>query len=138
MPVMTTAPIEIPSPRPLAELADSARLERELLDSGMSPDVSRSRAACLSRLSCIAREAGAEARGPLPQGDFLDALGIATRASRLAAGATPDEAAEIRAALHRLTAPEEMGTLFKVLVLTAPGLGLDWNEDAVRANLVDL
>ncbi len=74
-------------------------------------------------LARAAREAGAEAWGPLPQGDFLDALGIATRASRLAAGATPEEAAEVRAALHRLTAPEEMGTLFKVLVLTAPGLG---------------
>ncbi len=74
-------------------------------------------------LARAAREAGAEAWGPLPQGVFLEALGIATRTERLAAGASPEQAAEIRAALHRLTAAEEMGELFKVLVLTAPGLG---------------
>ncbi|MDJ0942707.1 MAG: SAM-dependent methyltransferase [Kiloniellales bacterium] len=74
-------------------------------------------------LARAARAAGAEAWGPTPQGAFLEALGIATRAERLAAGASPEQAAEIRTALHRLTAPEEMGTLFKVLVLSAPGLG---------------
>ncbi len=74
-------------------------------------------------LARTARQAGAETWGPAPQGDFLEALGIATRAERLAAGADPAQAAEIRAALHRLTAPEEMGTLFKVLVLSPPGLG---------------
>lgn len=74
-------------------------------------------------LARAAREAGAEAWGPLPQGAFLEALGIASRAERLAAGASPEQAAEIRAALHRLTAAEEMGRLFKALVLAAPGLG---------------
>ncbi len=74
-------------------------------------------------LARTAREAGAESWGPTPQGAFLEALGIATRAERLAAGAGSAQASEIRAALHRLTAPEEMGTLFKVLVLAAPGLG---------------
>ena len=74
-------------------------------------------------LAASAREAGAEAWGPVEQGTFLEALGIAARAERLQAGATPEQAAEVGAALHRLTAAEEMGRLFKALTLTAPGLG---------------
>jgi len=74
-------------------------------------------------LGRAAREAGAEAWGPVTQGDFLEALGITARAERLAAGADPEQAAEIRAARRRLTAREEMGALFKVLGLAAPGLG---------------
>ena len=45
------------------------------------------------------------------------------RAGHLVANADPTQGAEIRAALHRLTAPEEMGALFKVMVLGMPGLG---------------
>lgn len=50
------------------------------------------------------------------QGDFLKALGIEARAARLAAG-SPEAAADVTAALHRLTAPQEMGRLFKALAL---------------------
>jgi SAM-dependent MidA family methyltransferase len=64
--------------------------------------------------------AGAEAIGPVDQGAWLQSLGIARRAEALAAAA-PTRHEEIMAALHRLTAEEEMGTLFKVLALTAPG-----------------
>ena len=35
----------------------------------------------------------------------------------LAANATPDQTAAIESGRHRLTAPDQMGTLFKVLVL---------------------
>ena len=72
-------------------------------------------------LAAAAREGGATAWGPIPQGDLLTALGIAARATILRRAATPGQAADIDAAFHRLTAPEEMGTLFKALALTGPG-----------------
>jgi len=63
--------------------------------------------------------AGARAYGPSDQGAFLQALGIETRASQLAATA-PQKAAEIEAALRRLVDPAEMGRLFKALALISP------------------
>jgi NADH dehydrogenase [ubiquinone] 1 alpha subcomplex assembly factor 7 len=77
-----------------------------------------------------AREAGAETYGPVPQGAFLGALGIAERARRLKERASPAEAAGIDAALERLVSPSAMGTLFKALALVPrgmpapPGLGV--------------
>ena len=68
-------------------------------------------------LAVAARESGAEAWGPLPQGRFLRALGIERRAEILAA-ARPDRRATIGAALHRLIGAAEMGTLFKALAIT--------------------
>ena len=64
-----------------------------------------------------AREAGAEAHGPVAQGAFLRALGVGARAERLRQAA-PDRAGEIDAAVDRLTQPEHMGTLFKVLAIS--------------------
>ena len=52
-------------------------------------------------------------------------MGIAVRAAALAK-ASPDRTEEIAAARDRLTAPEQMGRLFKVLALTAP----DWPDPA--------
>ena len=69
----------------------------------------------------LAQAAGVTAHGPVEQGVWLTALGIGARAATLAARATPAQAAAITAAAHRLTAPEAMGRLFKVLALTAPG-----------------
>lgn len=66
-----------------------------------------------------ATRAGAVAHGPVTQGDFLNRLGIAARAAKLGQ-ANPAQTLEIERAMHRLTAPEAMGTLFKVLALTAP------------------
>jgi NADH dehydrogenase [ubiquinone] 1 alpha subcomplex assembly factor 7 len=63
-----------------------------------------------------ARAAGAAVYGPVPQGPWLRALGIETRAAQLAAGGDA-----VARALHRLTSPDGMGTLFKVLAITAPG-----------------
>ncbi len=54
------------------------------------------------------------------QGALLAALGIAQRADRLAAGLQGEALSRHRAAERRLTHPEEMGELFKVLALYPP------------------
>jgi len=69
-----------------------------------------------------AQRQGAATQGPVAQGEFLRRLGIEQRAMRLKSNATP-QAADIDAALARLTAPDQMGELFKVLAITAPKLG---------------
>lgn len=65
-----------------------------------------------------ARNAGAAVYGPVGQGEFLKALGIETRAGKLRQSGNETQRVEVDAALQRLTAPESMGTLFKVLALT--------------------
>lgn len=72
-------------------------------------------------LAAAAIRGDAKAYGPVAQGAFLVALGIETRAQILKSGATRAQAQAIDAALRRLTAPEEMGSLFKALALTPPG-----------------
>ncbi len=52
------------------------------------------------------------------QGQFLAAMGIADRASRLKEGKSAKDAEIIDAALRRLTDPSEMGTLFKAMSVT--------------------
>jgi len=66
-----------------------------------------------------ARAAGAAVYGPMDQGDFLTAIGIEERAAALIGRAAGNQAADIEAARQRLTGkgPEEMGALFKVLVV---------------------
>jgi SAM-dependent MidA family methyltransferase len=59
----------------------------------------------------------------LGQGDFLRALGIEARAAALSR-ANPGEAGKIARQLARLTAPEGMGELFKVVALAQPGLAV--------------
>lgn len=63
--------------------------------------------------------AGAKVFGAIGQGDFLKALGIEVRAERLGAGQDEEEREAIAAALHRLVSEEEMGELFKVMILTS-------------------
>ena len=72
-------------------------------------------------LIAASEEAGAAAFGPVNQGDFLRAMGIELRAERLSQ-AQPDAAEAVQQALTRLTGAEEMGELFKVLVVTKSGL----------------
>ncbi|HMK79448.1 MAG TPA: SAM-dependent methyltransferase [Xanthobacteraceae bacterium] len=74
-------------------------------------------------LARTAERGGARVHGPVTQGAFLHRLGIAQRAARLKQNATPQQAADIEAALARLTAPEQMGELFKALAITHPDLG---------------
>lgn len=68
-------------------------------------------------LAAAAAAEGATRLEPVEQGLFLERLGIGARAERLSAQAGPEQAAAIRSAHARLTAPAEMGQLFKVLAL---------------------
>jgi len=64
-----------------------------------------------------AASAGAATCGPTTQGAFLQTLGVEHRRAALIARAEPTQAAVIEAGVQRLIAPEQMGTLFKVLAL---------------------
>lgn len=73
--------------------------------------------------------AGADVTGCLGQGEFLHRLGIAARADGLKAG-RPDAAPIIDRQLARLTAPDQMGELFKAAAVFAPhGLVVPGWED---------
>ena len=63
---------------------------------------------------------GAATHGPVEQGGFLTALGLAQRAAALARAA-PDRGEALSAAYRRLSHPDEMGRLFKVLGATGGG-----------------
>jgi len=67
-----------------------------------------------------ARAEGVRVFGPMGQGSWLRAMGIDLRAASLAKAA-PERTEEIVLARERLTAPEHMGKLFRVLALVAPG-----------------
>jgi NADH dehydrogenase [ubiquinone] 1 alpha subcomplex assembly factor 7 len=73
-----------------------------------------------ARMAHAAAEQGAQSHGPLAQGAFLEALGIRLRAQRLTRDADSAVRAGVERALARLLDPQEMGTLFQVLALTAP------------------
>ena len=76
-------------------------------------------------LARIGAAAGARVRGPVAQGDWLEAMGLGVRPAALARAA-PERTEEIEAARARLSAPGQMGRLFKVMALTAPS----WPEPA--------
>ena len=69
----------------------------------------------------VAEAAGTACWGPVTQGAFLSSLGLTERTAQLA-GANPHRAAALRDATARLAAPARMGTLFKALCLTHPGV----------------
>ncbi len=71
--------------------------------------------------AAAARAAGAATTAITGQGDFLRALGLDLRAQALA-DARPDQADVIARQRHRLTSPDEMGTLFKVVCVHQAGL----------------
>ena len=75
-------------------------------------------------LAAAATGTGVTAFGPVGQGVWLSAMGIGARIAALAARATAAQADALRAGAARLSAPDAMGTLFKVLALT----GQDWPE----------
>ncbi len=76
-------------------------------------------------LAQAAESIGANAHGPLDQGEFLWRLGLEMRASSLKRHATQSQIYDIDAAVTRLTAGgrDGMGRLFKVLALGHPSLG---------------
>ena len=74
-------------------------------------------------LGAAARLGGARWHGLLSQGQFLHRLGIAARADRLKAAASPAQVAAIDAAVQRLTGPAPgMGELFKVAAVAHPAI----------------
>ena len=66
-----------------------------------------------------ALHAGADVTGCLPQGEFLRRLGIEARARSLSA-ARPEAVPVVARQLDRLTAPDQMGELFKACAIFAP------------------
>lgn len=69
-------------------------------------------------LAQAAIRAGAAASAMVPQGVFLERLGITARATQLARGLTGPALDAHVAAHRRLTHPAEMGSLFKCLAVT--------------------
>jgi SAM-dependent MidA family methyltransferase len=70
-------------------------------------------------LARAATTAGAVVTSVVPQGEWLRRLGIEARAAALAKS-RDDRADEIAAAVERLTAPEQMGGLFKAIAVHSP------------------
>ncbi len=68
-------------------------------------------------LARAAETAGVRVLGPVTQGEFLRTLGIELRAAMLKRRATQKQGADIDAAVRRLTAPDMMGDLFKVMAI---------------------
>lgn len=69
----------------------------------------------------LAKAATCAHSGLTPQGVFLERLGITTRAQTLAARLSGEDLGQHVAAHRRLTHPDEMGNLFKVLALFPKG-----------------
>jgi NADH dehydrogenase [ubiquinone] 1 alpha subcomplex assembly factor 7 len=70
-------------------------------------------------LAGAARHGGAQIFGPVPQGLFLERLGIRERAQALRQ-ANVQDADQVAASLDRLTAPDQMGNLFRAMALLPP------------------
>jgi NADH dehydrogenase [ubiquinone] 1 alpha subcomplex assembly factor 7 len=75
-------------------------------------------------LARAAEDLNARVHGPVPQGEFLKALGIEQRAATLMAKTTPEVSEDISGALKRLTEGGRggMGSMFKVLAISDPDL----------------
>uniref|UniRef100_A0A7S1CJ23 Protein arginine methyltransferase NDUFAF7 n=1 Tax=Bicosoecida sp. CB-2014 TaxID=1486930 RepID=A0A7S1CJ23_9STRA len=63
--------------------------------------------------------AGARGWGPVTQSEFLQSLGIVARFEKLLEGATEEQAARLQTEMRRLLHPDEMGSIYKVLAVTA-------------------
>ena len=68
-------------------------------------------------LTAAAAASRARVSGPVGQGDFLKRLGIMQRAEMLKARASPAQRHALDAGLERLIAPDQMGTLFRVMAI---------------------
>ena len=68
-------------------------------------------------LAAAAAASRARVCGPVGQGDFLKRLGIMQRAEMLKARASPAQRHALDAGLERLIAPDQMGTLFRVMAI---------------------
>ena len=88
-------------------------------------------------LARAAEDVGARVHGPVTQGDFLQRLGIETRAVTLMAKATPEVSQDVAEALKRLIGGGRsgMGSMFKVIGISAPDIGtlVGLSDDDQRA-----
>ena len=75
-----------------------------------------------AELARMASASGLAVWGPLPQGEFLLALGLEARLQKLMSSARPEQTAGLILGARRLTDPYQMGGLFKAMALTGPGL----------------
>jgi SAM-dependent MidA family methyltransferase len=73
-------------------------------------------------LAEAARAGGAVVWGPVTQGRFLATLGAEARLRALSERAGAEQRALLESGVRRLIDPGEMGTLFKAMALTSPGL----------------
>jgi len=73
-------------------------------------------------VAATARARGAKVHGPIEQGTWLSGLGIKLRGIQLAKGKDAATAKTIESGITRLTAPDAMGALFKVIAVTHPAL----------------
>ncbi|MEZ5759234.1 MAG: SAM-dependent methyltransferase [Emcibacteraceae bacterium] len=67
------------------------------------------------KMADIIGQTGLKTLGPVSQGDFLNNMGIGERAALLSEKADGEKRETIMGELDRLTSPNEMGKLFKVL-----------------------
>ena len=72
-------------------------------------------------LKNAAQSAKAKVSGHITQGEFLKAIGLNVRAEKLAEGADAATKRNLLAAVDRLTSPQHMGEIFKVLVILPQG-----------------
>lgn len=82
----------------------------------------------------VAGAAGPTVFGPVPQGLFLQRLGIDLRLGHLLAGASAAAATGLRLGHARLTEPAAMGELFQVLTIDGWGNGPPAGFVAAEAN----
>jgi NADH dehydrogenase [ubiquinone] 1 alpha subcomplex assembly factor 7 len=73
------------------------------------------------RLARLCNQQSLAVHGPVTQQHFLARLGARQRMENLQR-INPDRSADIRAAVGKLVSPDEMGTRFKVVCLSPPGI----------------
>jgi SAM-dependent MidA family methyltransferase len=62
--------------------------------------------------------------GPVTQGDFLQAIGIAQRTEAVAKLASAEKRRDLYASVDRLVSSQQMGSVFKVAMMLPSGTGL--------------
>jgi NADH dehydrogenase [ubiquinone] 1 alpha subcomplex assembly factor 7 len=77
-----------------------------------------------SALRRAATNCGARLVGPVTQGDFLQAIGIAQRTEAVAKLADAETRRGLYAAVDRLVSSQQMGSAFKVAMMLPSGTGL--------------
>ena len=121
-PSLTVRLVEGKNPQPIvldSHLRSSA--ESKIIKKGAwiftTPSASKAREESLVDAGAQVIRLQENADGQVDLSALLDWLGIRVRAAMLAK-ASPEREEEIRAALDRLTEPDQMGTLFKTLALS--------------------